>query len=165
TIGWIIIAITLGLSGQDSFSWLALGKSVFGTLAFLGFAFTFGRRLVFKLIQWSNDYFRGEAPVIATILVIMGGAALITNFIGVHTVLGAFVAGILVGESPILTDNIDRQLRGIVAGPFMPAAFGLAGLRADLTMLNSMELVLLTAGLIAIASFGKGIGAFTGGWF
>jgi Kef-type K+ transport system membrane component KefB len=165
TIGWIIIAITLGISGQDTFSWLGLAKSVFGTLLFLAFSFTFGRRLVFKLIQWSNDYFRGEAPVIATILAIMGAFALITQLIGVHTVLGAFVAGILVGESPILSEEIDRQLRGLVAGLFMPVFFGLAGLSGDLTQLNTPDLVLLTAGLIAIASIGKALGAFTGGWF
>src|SRR4051812_13223653 len=106
TIGWIIIAVTLGLAGQESFSWLAVGKSVVGTVVFLGLSFTVGRRVVFKLIQWSNDHFRGEAPVIATILVIMGAFALLTNEIGVHTVLGAFVAGILVGESPILTEEI-----------------------------------------------------------
>ncbi len=165
TIGWIIIAITLGLAGQDSFSWLSLGKSVFGTLAFLAFSFTFGRRIVFKFIQWSNDYFRGEAPVIATILVVMGAFALITNLIGVHTVLGAFVAGILVGESPILTEEIDKQLRGLVAGLFMPVFFGLAGLNSDLSILTNPELALLTTGLVLIASFGKAAGAFTGGWF
>jgi Kef-type K+ transport system membrane component KefB/nucleotide-binding universal stress UspA family protein len=165
TIGWIIIAITLGLAGQESFSWLAVGKSVFGTLLFLVFSFTYGRRVVFKLIQWSNDYFRGEAPVIATILVIMGSFALTTHLIGVHTVLGAFVAGILVGESPILTQEIDRQLRGLVAGLFMPVFFGLAGLSSDLSILKDSELAVLTVGLVVIASFGKAAGAFTGGWF
>ena len=44
----------------------------------------------------------------------MGAMALITHLIGVHTVLGAFVAGILVGESPILTRQIDEQLRGLI---------------------------------------------------
>jgi Kef-type K+ transport system membrane component KefB/nucleotide-binding universal stress UspA family protein len=165
TIGWIIIAITFGLAGQDSFSWLAVAAHVVGTFLFLAFSFTIGRRLVFRLIQFTNDHFRGEAPVIAAILVIMGGFALITQAIGVHTVLGAFVAGILVGESPILTDDIDRQLRGVVAGLFMPVFFGLAGLTADLTVLKHRELALLTVGLVAIASFGKAIGAFTGGWF
>jgi len=165
TIGWIIIAITLGLAGQESFNWLALGKSVFGTLLFLAFSFTYGRRLVFKLIQWSNDYFRGEAPVIATILAIMGAFALITHLIGVHTVLGAFVAGILIGESPMLTEEIDRQLRGLVAGLFMPVFFGLAGLNSDLSILHDPQLAMLTIGLVAIASFGKAAGAFTGGWF
>jgi nucleotide-binding universal stress UspA family protein len=144
---------------------MAVGVNVIGTLLFLGFSFTIGRRLVFRLIQFANDHFRGEAPVIATILVIMGGFALITQLIGVHTVLGAFVAGILVGESPILTEEIDRQLRGLVAGLFMPVFFGLAGLTADLTVLQDKELALLTLGLILIASLGKATGAFVGGWF
>jgi nucleotide-binding universal stress UspA family protein len=164
TIGWIIIAITLGLASQESFSWLAVGKSALGTIAFLGFSFTLGRRFVFKVIQFTNDHFRGEAPVIAAILVVMGAFALITQLIGVHTVLGAFVAGILVGESPMLTADIDRQLRGLVAGLFMPVFFGLAGLSADLTVLKDSELAMLTFGLVAIASFGKAAGAFTGGW-
>jgi len=165
TIGWIIIAITFGLAGQESFSWLGVVANVAGTLLFLAFSFTLGRRLVFKIIQFSNDYFRCEGAVIAAILVVMGLFALITQLIGVHTVLGAFVAGILVGESPILTEEIDRQLRGIVAGLFMPVFFGLAGLSADLTVLKDSELALLTLGLILIATIGKGAGAFAGGYF
>src|SRR3954468_24934615 len=165
TIGWIIIAITFGLAGQENFSWLSVLGHAGGTLLFLVFSFTLGRRLVFKIIQFSNDHFRGEGAVIAAILVVMGLFALITQLIGVHTVLGAFVAGILVGESPILTEEIDRQLRGIVAGLFMPVFFGLAGLSADLTVLRDSHLALLTLGLIAIASIGKASGAFAGGYF
>src|SRR3954453_2304804 len=68
TIGWIIVAITFGLAGQETFSWLSITKSVVGTLAFMGLSFTVGRRLVFRIIQFTNDHFRGEAPVIAAIL-------------------------------------------------------------------------------------------------
>jgi K+:H+ antiporter len=165
TIGWIIIAITLSLASQGTLDWWSVGKGVFGTLAFLALSFTFGRRIVFKLIQWSNDHALGEAPVIATIIVVMAALALTTDAIGVHTVLGAFVAGILVGESHILTAQIDEQLRGITAGLFMPIFFGLAGLSTDLTVLLDPRLALLTLGLIAIASIGKTAGAFAGGWF
>ena len=45
---------------------------------------------------------------------------LVTHLIGIHSVLGAFVAGILVGESPILTQHINEQLRGLVIALFMP---------------------------------------------
>jgi nucleotide-binding universal stress UspA family protein len=71
----------------------------------------------------------------------------------------------LVGESPILTIEINRQLRGLVAALFMPVFFGLAGLTADLSVLNDPDLALLTLGLVAIASIGKAAGAFAGGWF
>jgi nucleotide-binding universal stress UspA family protein len=130
---------------------------------FLLASFTLGRRLVFSLIRWTNDSFVSEAPVVTAILVIMGGMALITHFIGVHTVLGAFVAGILIGESPILTRHIDAQLRGLVAALFMPVFFSLAGLNADLTIMKEPEVDLLTLGLILIASVGKFSGAFIGG--
>jgi Kef-type K+ transport system membrane component KefB len=165
TIGWIIIAVTLSLAAHGSLDWWSVGQGVLGTFAFLAVSFTVGRRLVFKMIQWANDHLRSEAAVIAAILVIMGTCALITHVIGVHTVLGAFVAGILVGESPILTRRIDEELRGLVAGLFMPVFFGLAGLSADLTILHSGELALLTLGLVLIATIGKTGGAFVGGHF
>jgi nucleotide-binding universal stress UspA family protein len=101
--------------------------------------------------------------VITTILVIMGVMALTTHLIGVHTVLGAFIAGVLIGESPILTKHIDEQLRGLILAFFMPVFFGMAGLSADLTILRDPQLLLLALGLIAIASIGKFAGAFLGG--
>ena len=118
---------------------------------------------MFSLIRWTNDNFKSEFPVITMILVIMSAMALITQLIGVHTVLGAFVAGILIGESPILTRHIDEQLRGLIVALFMPVFFGLAGLSADLTVLKNPHLALLAVGLIVIASIGKFLGAFVGG--
>ena len=79
-----------------------------------------------------------------------------------HTVLGAFVAGILIGESPILTRHIDEQLRGLITAFFAPVFFGIAGLSADLTILADPTIALLTVGLIVIASIGKFGGAFIG---
>jgi nucleotide-binding universal stress UspA family protein len=101
-------------------------------------------------------------PVISMILIIMGAMALATHLIGVHSVLGAFVAGILVGESPILTRHIEAELRGLITALFMPVFFGLSGLQADLTILKDPNLLLLTIGLILIASLGKFGGAFIG---
>jgi nucleotide-binding universal stress UspA family protein len=92
----------------------------------------------------------------------MGVMALITHLIGVHTVLGAFVAGLLVGESPILTRHIDEQLRGIITAFFAPVFFGIAGLTADLTILADPKVAFFTVGLILIASIGKFTGAFVG---
>jgi len=101
--------------------------------------------------------------LITTILVVTGTMALITHAIGVHTVLGAFVAGILVGQSPILTRHIDEQLRGLIIALFMPVFFGLAGLNANLAIVKNPSLLLLSLGFIVIASLGKFSGAFLGG--
>jgi Kef-type K+ transport system membrane component KefB/nucleotide-binding universal stress UspA family protein len=163
TICWIIIAVTFGLALHGRVDMAALAQSVLGTALFLVASFTVGRRLVFFLIRWANDNFVSEVPVITTILVVMGVMALITHAIGVHTVLGAFVAGILVGQSPILSRHIDDQLRGLITALFMPVFFGLAGLNTDLRVVGAPSLLLLSLGFIAIASIGKFSGAFLGG--
>ncbi len=163
TIGWVIIAVIFSLAQAGTIDPWEVGRSLAGTLAFLGLSLTVGRRFVFRLIRWANDSLRSEAAVITAILVLMGVLALVTQAIGVHTVLGAFVAGLLVGQSPILTRRIDEQLRGVVTALFAPIFFGLAGLSADLTILRDPRLLLLTLGLIAIASLGKFAGAFAGG--
>jgi Kef-type K+ transport system membrane component KefB/nucleotide-binding universal stress UspA family protein len=162
-IGWIVVSVILGLAQHGHVDLGVVARSVLGTLVFLVFSLTLGRRLVFHIIRWTNDHFLSELPVITVILVIMGAMALATDVIGVQTVLGAFVAGILIGESPILTRHIEEQLRGLIVALFMPVFFGLAGLATNVASLGRLDMLLLTAGLIAVASIGKFSGATLGG--
>jgi Kef-type K+ transport system membrane component KefB/nucleotide-binding universal stress UspA family protein len=163
TIGWIIVAVTFGVASQGGIDAAGIARIAIGTALFLALSLTVGRRIVYTLIRWSNDSFESEFPVISMILVITAGMALITHEIGVHTVLGAFIAGVLIGESPILTRHIDEQLRGLVVALFMPVFFGVAGLSVDLTVLKEAHIVLFTIGVILVASIGKFGGAFIGG--
>src|SRR6185437_1084521 len=163
TVGWVIISITLGIAGAGGFAIGSLAKTVIGTIVFLIVSYTIGRKLVFWLIRWVNDTFVSEYAVVTAILIVMCLMALTTQAIGVNTVLGAFVAGVLVGESPILSDQIQNELRGFITAFMMPIFFGMSGLSADLTILKDPNLAVLTLGLIAIASLGKFAGAFTGG--
>jgi Kef-type K+ transport system membrane component KefB/nucleotide-binding universal stress UspA family protein len=163
TIGWIIISLTLGIAAQGGFSLVPFGKTIFGTAVFLALSYTFGRRIVFTIIRWVNDTFVSEFAVVTAILIVMCVMALITQAIGVNTVLGAFVAGVLVGQSPIRSQHVDEQLRGLITAFFMPVFFGLSGLSADLTILRDPHIALLALGLVALATFGKLGGAFIGG--
>ena len=163
TIGWTILAFIGGLAAQGRIVIGPVLFSVLGTAAFLVFCFTIGRRWVARIIRWTNDHFVIEMPVISIILVIMFALALVTNFIGVHTVLGAFVAGIMIGQSPILTKHIEEQLRGLIVALFMPIFFGVAGLAIDLKVLSDLHLLGLALILIGIASIGKLGGCYLGG--
>jgi len=167
TAGWVIIAIIFGITGANGgpagqVDWLSVGETALGVALFLAFCFTAGRWLVFTAIRWVNDNFRSDFPVITMILVIMAAFAGLTQLLGVRTVLGAFMAGVLIGQSPILTDHIQGQLRGMITAFFMPIFFGMSGLSADLTILRDWHIVGLTLLLIAIASIGKFTGAFAG---
>ncbi len=162
-IGWIIIAVILGIVGSGGVTLGSLAETIGGVALFLAASLTLGRRLVAGAIRVVNDAFAGEFIVLSLILVIMGSMALATQALGLQTVLGAFIAGVLVGELPILTQHIAVQLRGMVASLFAPIFFTLAGLNSDLTLLGSPRVVLLTAIVVVVASVGKFLGAFAGG--
>src|SRR5712692_8238231 len=163
TVGWIIIAMISGIAAGGVLNLKGVSFTVGGTLIFLGLSFTFGRRMVAHVIRWTNDNLRIEFAVLWAILVLMCLMSIITELIGVHAVLGAFVVGILVGQSPILTKQIHEQIRGLIIALFAPIFFAVAGLSVDLTILRHLYLVELAIGLILIASLGKLVGCYIGG--
>ena len=163
TIGWIIVAVTFGLAQPGGLNLGSLALSLGGTALFVLFSATLGRRLVAAVMRWTNDRFVSDLPAVTAILIIMGLMALATDALGVNTVLGAFMAGVLVGQSPILTKRVEGEVRGLVVALFAPVFFGIAGLGTDLTILKDPTLLALTAGLVLVASLGKFAGAFAGG--
>ena len=163
TIGWILLSMILGFARTGQLNAVAIVKTALSTALFLLVSLTIGRRIVYFLIRWTNDHLQSEMPVITTTLVLMGVMALITEGLGVQTVLGAFVAGMLIGQSPILTRHIEEQLRGMIVALFMPVFFGLAGLSADLRVLSSSQSLAIALAFVGIASVGKFAGAFAGG--
>jgi K+:H+ antiporter len=158
-----VVSIAFGVYAHGRIDLFSIAKSLAGLVAFIVLSFLVGRRLVFRVIRWANDSFVTEVPVITAILVTTGIMALVTESIGVTTVLGAFVAGVLIGQSPILTRHIDQQLRGLIFALFMPIFFGLAGSTTDLTVLAKPNLLILASGLVAIGGLGKFAGVLLGG--
>lgn len=163
TVAWVIIAVIAGIAAHGSVSLANVGASLAGTAIFLAVSLTVGRRLVARLIVWVNDNMTIDVPVITAILLVMLVMALTTDLIGVHTALGAFIAGVLVGQSPILTEHIEAELRGFIIAFFSPVFFAVAGLGMDLRTLLDPALLLVTLAIIAVASAGKFLGALAGG--
>jgi Kef-type K+ transport system membrane component KefB/nucleotide-binding universal stress UspA family protein len=163
TIAWIIIAVIAGIAVHGTVDLASVATSLSLTALFLATSLTIGRRLVARMIVWVNDHMTIEVPVITAILVVMLGMALTTELIGVHTALGAFIAGILIGQSPILTEHIEGELRGFIMAFFSPVFFAVAGLGMDLRTLMDPTLLLFTGAVILVASVGKFSGALMGG--
>lgn len=163
TLAWIIIAVISGIAAHGSVSLADVGSSIALTAIFLAASLTVGRRLVARIILWCNDNLTIEMPVISAILVITLSMALMTELIGVHTALGAFIAGMLIGQSPILTEHIEDELRGFIIAFFSPVFFAVAGLGMDLRTLFDPTLALFTLAIILVASIGKFLGALVGG--
>jgi Kef-type K+ transport system membrane component KefB/nucleotide-binding universal stress UspA family protein len=162
TLAWIIIAVISGIAVHETVELEHVGASLGLTALFLVASFTVGRRVVARIIVWCNDNLAIEVPVISAILVIMLTMALTTELIGVHSALGAFVAGILIGQSPILTEHIENELRGFIIAFFSPIFFAVAGLGMDLRTLLDPTSLIVTLAVILIATVGKFLGALAG---
>src|SRR5438445_1943326 len=163
TVGWIIVAVIASIAARGAVSLTKVGVAVLGTAAFLAASFTVGKKFVTFIIRWSNDHLIIEKPVITAILALTFGASVLTDLIGVHAVLGAFVSGIVIGQAPILTRHIQDQLSGLIVALFMPVFFAAAGLWMDLTILKNPMLAGLAVGFILVAGVGKLVGAYIGG--
>ena len=163
TLAWIIIAVITGIAADGVVDFRDIGTSLAFTGLFLAASFMIGRRAVARLILWCNDNMKIEMPVISAILVLMFAMALVTDLIGVHAALGAFVAGILIGQSPFLSEHIEDQLRGFIVAFFSPVFFAVAGLGMDLRTLLDPALLVMTLAIILVASGGKFLGALAGG--
>ena len=163
SIAWIIVSVIAGMASRGAIDIGAIGLNVGAAIAFLAFSLTIGRRLVARLIRWTNDNLSIDFPVITAVLVVTFAMALTTDLIGVHSALGAFIAGVIIGQAPILKGHIEQELRGLILAFFSPVFFAVAGLGMDLTTLASPAMLGLAVAFVAIASVGKTAGAFMGG--
>jgi len=89
-------------------------------------------------------------------------AAAGTQALGFEAVLGAFVAGIVIGSCGALDPPALAPLRSVVATILAPLFFATAGLRIDLTELRHLDVLAAAAAILLVAIAGKFAGAAIG---
>jgi Kef-type K+ transport system membrane component KefB len=129
------------------------------TALFLAAAFTVGRRLVRHSMRFARRLRAPYAELSMMMLLVFGfGAA--TQAIGVHLVLGCFVASILLGRIPP-TPETQASIRPVAMGFFVPFFFAYTGIKVDLTTLRSSALLFAIIA-VAVACIGKIVGGGLG---
>ena len=97
-------------------------------------------------------------------MVLTFGCAAITEQLGIHAVFGAFVAGVLVAESPRVREATLDALDSVITGVFAPIFFVYTGLRVTSLALPPVSIsVLIIGGAIVGKVIGAGLGAKFGG--
>ena len=158
--GWTILSTLIGMTTKGVLEVRDVATAIGSTLVFVVVALVFGVRLVRRLMRWVDDRVLVEEGHITAVLVVTLVCAAITEVIGIHAVFGAFVAGVLLAQSPRVRANALEKLVGVVHGVFTPVFFAFVGLRVNLTLLSDWGLV---AVVIVVACAGKLIGCTLGG--
>ncbi len=118
-----------------------------------------GTRILARRRSLLTDPEFAETPLLPGMIVMLGLAAL-ASFIGLAAIIGAFLAGMVVGESSE-RHALETEVAPVAAF-FTPFFFGFIGAQVDLTALADLSTVLLLAGITALAVVSKFVGAFIG---
>jgi Kef-type K+ transport system membrane component KefB len=164
TIGWIVLAVAAGLAA-GGLEAAAVARTLLLTAAFLAVSFTVGKDLVRRVMKASRRL-KMPYPQLSMMMLLVFGFGAITQAIGVHLVLGSFVAAILIGRVRSIDPETVTSVRQIGMGFFVPFFFAYTGIKVDLTTLHGNALVFtMLAVLVACLTkiVGGSLGARIGG--
>jgi Kef-type K+ transport system membrane component KefB len=164
TLGWICLAIVAGLAAGAALTVGSVASVLLTTVAFFVLSFTLGRYFVRRVVRFVQGMGHEGDLVLTVIVVLMFAWSAISSALDLEAILGAFVMGMLVSQVVSLPLPVRETLERITVGIFAPIFFAVAGLKMDLVALADGELAVLTVVLLAVATFGKVVGAYLGAW-
>ncbi|MFH0913609.1 MAG: cation:proton antiporter [Candidatus Omnitrophota bacterium] len=159
-IGWMIFTLVLGIFIQTT---IVLGEILivfFLAIVFTIFCLTVGRRFanfVILRIRERNMPEPGSSLTFICLLGLLCGA--IFQRIGMHALLGFFIAGVVAGEVRALPERTRHIISQMVYAIFVPLFFARIGLGIDFFKNFNLFLVLFVT-IIGIC--GKFLGAWLG---
>jgi Kef-type K+ transport system membrane component KefB len=94
--------------------------------------------------------------LLAIVLVDLTPQFNVLEFLGSHAVLLAFLAGALLPRTP-RTSEAGRRVEWAASTVLIPLFFAYSGLSTRLSLLWSTDLLIVSAAVVGVASFGKGV--------
>jgi len=156
-IGWIGFASVLALAGAgtDNNLWVTIGL----TIGFAVLCLTLFRKIATPFLTWVQA--RGGWPtgVLGAVFVVAFLAAAFTEWIGVHAIFGAFLAGVIFADTGRLRVRTLQSVEDLVGAIFAPLFFATIALNVD--FFGNFDLVSVLV-VLAIAIVGKLVGAWAG---
>lgn len=158
TAGWLILSLIAGAAhGELRFARLlgTLGLTLAFVVAAALLLYPLARWLVAQATRRSKTR---DADLVLLLVVTLLCAAL-TEWIGVHAVFGAFVAGTVFRQVPQLRADTVHRLEALIMAVLAPVFFGLVGLKVDLWALGGWQMLVV---VLSVACLGKLVGCTLG---
>jgi Kef-type K+ transport system membrane component KefB len=159
-VGWMLFIVVLSLSG--------LAHQNVSIAVSLGFTIGLGL-LVVTVLPRIMDRILGfvarklsPGGIIGTAVVIMLVLSVVTEYVGIHAVFGAFAAGIGVNQSRYFTHEVRQSITEFTSHILAPLFFAAVGLKVN--FLNSFNFTLVLIILFA-AYVSKMLAGWLGGYF
>jgi Kef-type K+ transport system membrane component KefB len=157
---WVLLATVVATAKG---SLLGAVVAVGGGLLYLLFMVYLGRPLLARLETWtprSADTERtGGLPIaqLSVILLVVLTGSWFTDLVGIYSVFGAFVAGLVMPRGALL-DTVRERFEPLTAYLLLPAFFIYSGLNTQLNLILDGS-TLLMAAIVLLVSFAAKFGA------
>ncbi len=150
---WCLLAIVIAISKATTL-WSTLYTLLF-TLAYFALMFLVVRPLLKKIGElYASPEVIDKRFVNSMFLVLVLSAAA-TEILGIHALLGAFLAGVVMPTNAGFRTVMMEKLEDIASVFFLPLSFAFMGLRTEIGLINTPALWGTCAALILMAIAGK----------
>lgn len=154
---WCMLALVVGVAKAkvEGAAWTAVLA-----VAFVALMVWVVRPLIARAVRAQEV--RGEVSQGGMAVVFVGllASTLTTEWIGIHAIFGAFVAGAVIPHDSLLARRLKDKLEDVAVVLFLPAFFAFTGLRTHLGLIDSLDGWLVCLAIIGVASLGKFGGSF-----
>lgn len=129
---WCLLAVVITAARAGSPAALAL--TLGGTAAFVAVMVGVVRA---RLAALAHRYYAGgqvSQDLLAAVVIIALGSAWVTQWVGIHAIFGAFVAGVVMPKSAAFVRGIAEPLESVLLVVLLPLLFATTGIRTSLAL-------------------------------
>ncbi len=162
-LGWLLFTFVIGFAGRGGGGVGAAALVFLGIMTFGTLCLTVGSGVVGRITRWlktSSLPYPASVLTFISCLGMLSGA--IAQWIGIHAILGFFLAGIMAGNTKEISERTRGTMSQMIHAIFVPVFFASIGLKID--FLNNLS-ISVVAVFTAVAIVGKFVGAWAGGLF
>lgn len=158
--GWFLFTIVVSIATATTLDLVDVTWTALGIIAFVVLCITLGSRIMGVAARWVLKTSLSQPAALMTLLVSAGLlAGAITQWLGIHAILGFFLAGTMAASAEFVSEKTRDNLSATLHAVFVPVFFATLGIKID--FLAGLELG-ITALFTAVAVGGKFIGAWLG---
>jgi len=154
---WCLLAFVVGIAQVETSK---AGIVVIGAITFITLMFLVIRPLLTRYIRSMEGKPTLSQYAIACMYVLILTAALLTEWIGIHAIFGAFLLGVIIPSDSKIAISFETKLKEPVTVLMLPAFFAYTGMRTEIGLLHEWNHWFVCGVIIIIATLGKFGGTF-----
>ena len=150
-VSWCVLAVVLATFGAGpGVAVLAIG----GGLAYALFIILFGKRLLAPLGRIVEREGEMSTTVLGITLALFCTSAFIMDAVGIHAIFGGFILGTVMPRG-LFAEELKRKVEPLAVVLLLPMFFTYSGLNTRMDMVNTLPLLLIALGILAVSILAK----------